>query len=553
MKAGLFQRRAPFFEFLLVFVVIITTCFIFLNTPIPRQIGLTARYDLVLPVAILLVCSIFILRIPGIAGQVLSAVYVSVVFSLPLSGLWASGTSEQYIVGGVLQTSDSMLYYIDALNFLEGGNVSVYSVDKPFISSLVSGLLALTHYNWINVLILITVFVALSVYLAVRELQRTHGPLAGSVFLVFLFLFIRRYSGTAMSENPGFCFGLLGFILLWRFVLPVNSDDRARLHWLVLGIGTTTLALLTRLGALFILPLLIIWGFVIVSYKPGTEKKWTSNIWKNLLWLICPVILIFICYRIVALSIAGPDAVVSSQFPIQLYSLVNGGQYWGALMADHPELSALTGNAFSMRALQVCLEAFLNNPLGIVSGVFVNLNTYFFDIGRGEYSYIDGSNDFINAVFRSVSFILAGLGILSLFFPRQQKIRSFLLVCVVGLLISVPLVPPISTFKLRLMAGSIWIQALLPALAVAWLVSWLPEKAQKFINNLPARSLVQAWAPASISAVMLLFLVLSPKIIRWTHTYTPLPNLNCPAGQKAVALRVYPGTYVELVDQYDPR
>ena len=536
---------------MLVALLVTLLCALFLNTPLPRQVGLAARYDLLIPLALLLVLNALVLNLPGLVGQLVAPIYVMLVFALPLSGLWASGTSEQYVMAGTIPGSDSMLYYIDALRFLEGGFVSQISADKPFISALLSGLLAATHYNWVNTMILILVLAILAVYLATRELQRTHGTMAASIFLIILLFYYRRYTGTGMAENLGLCFGLLAFVLLWRYAIPSPAGSQRQAGWLVGGMGLLTPALFARLGAFIILPLLLLWVAWDTARTHGMRWNWQT--WKTPILIVLAMLLVVGINRYIITLIAGPDAIASTQFTTHLYSLVTGGQYWGALESEHAELSHLAGNAYIIKALQICLAYFQQHPMGLVQGIARNYSTYFSDSMRGEYSYIDGASDLVNLVFRLICFLLAGAGLGSLFLSRNRPIRWLVGLCFAGMFLSIPFVPPISTYKLRLMAATIWIQALLPALAVAWLASLLPERFKSWQARLPAPPQISAWPSAIFALLLLLALVASPLMIRSTAHPTPLPQLACPSDQKAIVMRVEPGTYVELVNQDDPR
>ena len=524
---------------------------LFLNTPIPRQIGLSARYDLFIPLALLIVFNALVLNLPGMLGQLLGPVYVMLLFALPLSGLWASGTSEQYVMAGTIPNSDAMLYYIDALRFLEGGYVTQISGDKPFTTALNAGLLGAAHYNLLITLAVILVLAALPAYLATRELQRTHGTGAASVFLIIILLFARRFTGTLMAENLGLCFGLLAFVFLWRYANPGPAGAERQAGWLVPGMGVLTLALLTRLGPFFILPLLLLWitGTSVRTYG----LKWSWQTWKVPLLVLAAMLLVSGISRVIINLSAGPDAVTSTQFTIHLYSLVSGGQYWGLLETDHPELMQLTGNAYIIKALQICWSVFAQHPAGVLEGIGRNYATYFGDPMRGEYAYIDGASDPVNQAARLACFLLAGAGLAFLFLRRSRPIRWLVALCFAGMFLSIPLVPPISTYKLRLMAATLWIQALLPALAVSWLVSLLPERVKKWQARFPAFPEVSAWPAAFFALLLLAALTVAPLAVRLTARATPLPQAACPAGEQAVFLRTAPGTYAELVSQDDPR
>ena len=533
-------------------LLVTVLCWLMLNTALPRQIGLAARYDLLIPLVVLLILNPLVLNLPGLVGQLVTPVYLMVVFSLPVSGLWASGTSEQYVLGGTIPYSDTLSYYTDALRFLEGGYVSSMSADKPFTTALYSGLLAVTHFNWLTTLVIIEVLVILAVYLAVRELQRTHGATAASIFLIILFLFERRFSGTGMTENLGLCFGLLAFVLFWRYTNPPPPGSPSSPGWLIGGFGVLALALFSRPGAFLILPVLFLWA-VWETTRHNSAQIWRWQSWKTPILIVLVMLAVFGINRIIVFLSGGPNAGGTTQFTIHLYSLVSGGQYWGALVSDHPELANLVGNAYIIKALQICLSVFQQHPMGVLEGIARNYSTYFGDAMRGEYSYIDGASDGLNLVFRLGSFLLAGAGLGTLFLRRNRSIRWFVWLCFAGMFISIPFVPPISTYKLRLMAATLWIEALLPALAAAWLLSLMPKQLKKWTKSLPAVAQTSAWQAAIFALLLLALLVIAPLSIHLTAHGTTLPQLTCPAGQQRIVLRAEPGGYVDLVSQEDPR
>jgi hypothetical protein len=85
-------------------------------------------------------------------------------------------------------------------------------------------------------------------------------------------------------------------------------------------------------------------------------------------------------------------------------------------------------------------------------------------------------------------------------------LNSFLLVSILGILVSVPFVPPGDAHKMRAFASTIPILALLPALGAAWLVSLIPWKPLMDTgSNSPESTGMRLY-----SGVFVAFLVIAP-------------------------------------------
>ncbi|MCE1252268.1 MAG: hypothetical protein LWX83_01830 [Anaerolineae bacterium] len=529
----------PVIKTLCITGLVIIFCFVFLNFPLPRQTGLTARYDLVLTFIPLILVSYGIFRLPGQWGSWFAPLFMALLLCLPLSGLWASGNSEQYVLGGSIQLSDSANYYIDALRFLEGGRFSSFSSDRPLMVSFFAGLLSVTGRDFKAALILSLILPILSMYISAREVQRSAGALPAAIFTSVLFMFYRRYTGLVMSEMLGISLGLLAFTFLWRYF------TQPRKMWLVTGLGLLTLALIARLGAFFILPLLLLW-LVWECRKHG----WP--VYKMLFVTIAVMALAFGINRLVYDWVAEPGVRSNPQFTFHLYALVTGGGYWGDLLNHHSELNALQGNDYLRRALQISWDYFVQHPTDLLLGIYRDLAAYFSDPIRGEFSYIDGASDTVNLVFRLALAVLSLLGITSLFKQDQSK-RVFIWMCIIGLLFSIPFVPPTATFKLRLLASTIWLQALLPALGLAWIAGFLPHPIKNLETKLPPAPQLSDTTIKFLPLVVVPLLLLIPAFLRMTAQATILPPSSCPAGQETVYVRLEPASYIVLVDHEDPR
>ncbi|MRS05234.1 hypothetical protein EG832_18770, partial [bacterium] len=106
--------------------------------PIPLAIGLFVRYNLVLLTLVTLPILYFTFGIKGVWGTFAAFCLTLLLFGLPLSGLWRSGASEPFIIGGLLPFSDAASYYSDALRVVEGYRFSAFSARRPLFPALLT-------------------------------------------------------------------------------------------------------------------------------------------------------------------------------------------------------------------------------------------------------------------------------------------------------------------------------------------------------------------------------------------------------------------------------
>ncbi|EKD89048.1 MAG: hypothetical protein ACD_34C00220G0001, partial [uncultured bacterium] len=183
--------------------------------PIPAEVGLFVRYNLVLLTLIALPLLYITFRIKGFWGIFAAFSLTLLLFGLPLSGLWRSGANEPFIIGGLLPFSDAASYYSDALRVVEGHRFSAFSARRPLFPALLTVLLAITGQNLMISIAILGALIAIICYVAAREIQRSFGTLPSVVFLFILFLFYRRIAGTTMTENLGLPLGVAAFTILW--------------------------------------------------------------------------------------------------------------------------------------------------------------------------------------------------------------------------------------------------------------------------------------------------------------------------------------------------
>ena len=350
-------------------VVIISTLVyaLALLIPIPRQVGLILRYEFTSTVFLLLILFGAAYLFKGWIGQLLKVLITLLVFALPLSGLWAGGSSEPSIIGGLLPYSDASNYYIDALRLLSGWDFQSLATRRPIFPALLSAVLWFTGRNLQLTLAALVLLTALGSVLAASRLKIAEGPYAAILFSLLLFLYYRRFIGTTLTEHYGLLGGLLGFVLLLRGLL----DKRPRP--VLAGILMYSFALNARAGAMFLLPALVVW----TGFEFRGEKRFS---WKWSLWAALAALSGFAANYFLFGLLSGPNTALFSNFSCTLYGLARGGLSWTAVFSEQPELVNLLPAEQSARIYQMSFDLIRTRPDLLVHGAVKAWGTFLISV-----------------------------------------------------------------------------------------------------------------------------------------------------------------------------
>ncbi len=499
----------------------------------PLSMSLRTGFGLVIPVTAFIVYLAF--RIPGRLGDFAALAISLSLFAMPLAGLWASGQSQSTVLSGLIPLFDAQSYYMDALRLMDGSFFSIFSARRPLFASLLAVLLALTGRNLMVSLAILTAMTGLACYFVAREIQRTHGAEIAVFIMMVLFLFYRAHSGISMSENLGVPLGALGFGLLWR------GASTKSLPYIWAGLLTTTLALNARAGAFFMLPLLIFWAGWLLR-----ENKFIP--WRVLFISASAVVLGFALNIGLTRLVAVPSGVPFANFSYTLYGLASGGKSWAHVFEVHPEVRAISEPEQSRQIYRLAFELIRANPMQTVRGALFNWKMLFSNSWYNMYSYIGGENWKLIVGARWAMYILCVVGIFAWLRNRRDPIHSLILVASLGVLISVPFLPPTDAYRMRPYAASIIVFAALPALGLSLILGRIKRipLADKFLDK--------SVLPASVSMlvyilVLIPVLLVPPVFIRLTGKPQMIQPVVCSEGLTPILVSVDEGTYINVKKQ----
>jgi len=546
IKHSLSQLRSTLqqtlgFDALSVIVALLIFSLILLNVSpeIFRTISLKARtgFGEFIPFFILLLYASF--RLPGPWGRFFSVTLTFAFFGLVLAGLWQTGQSQSTVFNGIVPLYDASYYYADALRLMAGQNLSSFSARRPLFPGLLAVLLTLTGRNLMASLGILTAITAGACYLAAKEIQRTHGAEAAAFVLTILFLFYRYNSGLVMSESLGVTLGALGFVLIWRGI----ADFKQAIVWA--GFFLTTLALNARAGAFFVLPFLLLWGAWIFR-MPG--KKFSLKFFLGGLAAIgAGFLLNWLVFRLLAVS----SGVLFANFSYTLYGLASGGKYWTYIFTVHPEVLKLPEPYQSNTIYRLAFEQILQNPSLLLQGMLHNWSMFFSNPSYSAYSFVSEET---RTVSNTTQWGLFGLCILGIYKGLSRRssdaFSSFVTASALGVLISVPFLPPTDAFRMRPYAASMIIFALFPAMGLIFILEKLNSKARFFLVQ--DRAFPSYGIAASLSIGLTLALTIGPYLVKLTGNPPILLPTSCDAGFTSIVTRFDTGTYFNVIPDDDP-
>lgn len=524
-----------------------------LRVPNPRWLGDMARYDFWLFGVAIVVLFYITFRCASRLGRALSLSTLMITFALPLARLWQTGASDSFIIGGLLPFSDAAIYYNDARSILIDGTMGIWSPQRPLFPGFLASLLVLTQQNLqVTVAILVGVN-AIACFFIAREMQKTHGAAVAALVSVQVFFFYRPFIGKTMTENLGLALGLLAFSVLWR------SAYTQKLWTGLVGLFLLTFALNARIGTVFVLPTVVLWG----AYQFRKSARFS---WVFLVGGFGTILLASILNLLLLKQIGMPNGNPPfANFSFTLYGIVTHTNWYQAYI-DHPELSKLDNVARIEAVYDITMGMIRQNPWRFVTGVFRGWTEFFF----GDYSWFvrehSANPTNIDPVFRP----LVALGLFNCLRNWKTPAASLLLAMVTGAFLTVPLLPLIDA-GVRPYASTIIILFALSALGfrvllqdiLQPLIRWVWQlrqgdrptiKRSTFSSFFSSHRMVQGWGTSSalifFGLMLSLLSFVGPMSIKqFASAPPPLPSdFVCPAGLEGGYFRANPGSGINLVD-----
>ncbi len=515
--------------------VVIVLAFLMM-VPLSRQVGLTMRYDFFIPLTVFLAVIFPLFMQSNKIMKAACFLITLVVFALPLSGLWASGQSEQYLLGGIIPFSDARGYFADTRSLVEGGEFFTTHSRRPLFSAFLAPILAITNNHLQLSLVILMLLSTVACYMAAREVQASMGSLAAIFLLVLLFFFYRPISGKVLSEALGFPLALLGLTFF------LYSARKENFNYAIYGLFLVSVALVARAGAFFILPALFIWIFW--QYHGDVAKNF-----RILLFSIAVVVLAFAINFVIHSVFVSSDHPAFGNFAYTFYGLAVGGKGWQQILVDYPQIASLPEPAYTQKILELAFETIKRKPMNLIVGSFRSWAMFF---GTDDYyslfNWISGSRPIVGIISRLGMYALMIVGVfdfaIAAISRRINAVQKIILLTSLGIVLSVPFAPPLDANRIRIYASAIPFLLLLPAIGLSSLIRW---KRLCFLKE-PLESSSAAGASFSLSVLILAVMISGPFCTKLLARTLPMKAADCLPDQSVVTIRLSPGALVNITD-----
>jgi hypothetical protein len=497
-----------------------------LRLSIPNQIG-QFFYAYSLPLFLLVLGMILGgLSLKGSAGWLVTACLVMVCFAIPLSYKWTSGYSDAGLIAGMIPYKDGFYYLAGARSLLEGHRILPGfspAAWRPLFPGFLSAIMLLLGGNLRWVLASLVSLVGFCSFLSAYLLRKSLGVLAAAVYLTLLFLFFQRQIGSLLTENLGLALGCLALILLW------NAARSLEIRYLLLGVSVLMIAVSVRAGAFLVFPMIILWA----GWAFRGKKRFSIPI--AIYTSLAALGTFLVVNAIFPWLVVAKGTTTFGNFSSVLYGQVLGGAGWTQAGRD-------ISNANVSSTYQAALQYFLHHPAGLLIGSLKAYRDFFLPGPTGIFSFISpGGPTWVDISLWAGCLLLLVLGLIRSLRRIQLPIASLIVAAFVGILTSIPFLPPIDGGR-RFYASTMPFFALSTVIGLSGIASRPANHAHEF-DSFSSRI-------ANVLTCLLISLaVIAPFFILFFNHLTQkgLSNPICPSGQVPFIIKMPPGSYVDLV------
>lgn len=378
-------------------------------------------------------------------------------FALPvltLLSIWAvpetpSAAGGYCALFGQLPWSDARGYFEGAHRWLDTGGLDDWNSRRPVNPAFLAVRLAVTGGNLHGALILQVLLLGVAVYLCARAIGSEMGVWAGLAAYALVWCWSRPYFVTTMTEALGVSLGALSFALLFK------GMRRDSIPFLMLGLFGMAFAQASRMGALFMLPVLLAW--VVWHYRDrgiGVLKY----IGASLLVLALGFSINFILVH----AYGNKELVsVGSNFAPTIHGLAaNSPDAW-AYYLQFEDLKQLPEAELNKRLYHDAWQMIRKDPRPLMHALWgYNVRPFFQNFADHVFSvfFLWDRNAFL---LRTITWAIICLGLV--FYFRRERKRgdlSFWIAGALGILLSVPIIYQNSGWR-ALAATYPWLACLL--------------------------------------------------------------------------------------------
>ncbi|WP_458760241.1 hypothetical protein ACSVBT_05410 [Afipia sp. TerB] len=345
---------------------------------------------------------------------------IATLFVFSISGWWVGlprpGDFNGASIGGLLPFSDANGYFANTQDQLKEGTWNIISMRRPLAAAFRSILGIAGGFSYSTMLLIQGILAALSVWVAVRSLIRWRGPIAGLAFVAVSFMVYRSFLATSLTEPLG---------LIWAFLSAACFAEALRsrsLAFALLGFALTVLALMTRMGAMFLIPALVLW--LLICFGTGWKAKLKISV-----LIVAIVGGVYLLNAALQKSYGNGGDISGSNFAYSLCGL-SIGKAWSecaARFADERKAAGADEKKFTDFLYAQALQNIQSNPTVIVKRLALGAVAFVASLPR---TLTDGYLRASDSAWCATLFILTsivGIGLLSIRRPEPFEVAFWVL------------------------------------------------------------------------------------------------------------------------------
>ena len=305
-------------------------------------------------------------RLLGWCG--LPAIFAFFLFSLSAGG-WSHhvrlNDAYNYMsIAGLVPHSDAYSYYSDAFRLAMLGRWAV-ETSRPLALAFRQLTVMAGGYSYVGTLLVQAGLLSLSLFLAACGMTRWYGLWAGIGFVGLIYILVRPFLVTTLTEPLGLILVLLSVTFLLD-AIQLRSLPNA-----LLAVAGITAALFVRMGDMFLAPVLVVWvGF-------ATAGKSARRL-RNAGAAAAIVLAVVVLNILIAMIYARPGSTIGGNFAWVACGLSIGGD-WSA--CNHIDLSGIhdisNTRAVEIFVLKLAWQNILADPLLLLRTLAHNIQSYF--------------------------------------------------------------------------------------------------------------------------------------------------------------------------------
>lgn len=431
---------------------------------------------------------------------------------------------------GVAPIVDAMNYISGAWQMLTGAGLDGFNQRRPLNAHFTSVRLLLSGFNLHALLVWNAVLVGGALLYAALEVKKHVGPIGAAMFALIIFALSQSFLSSTLSEVLGLSLGLIGLTSL------LAASRTRSVVSLLLGIAVLSVALAARAGCQFVLPGIWLWG--ILYFGDSRREKLFIAIAGTAAVLLGTVSSVLL----VRLFADGNVLALNENFAQVIYGIARGGGGWALWHTEHPELWSLSPGKRAAALFRLSFHEIVSNPgrfLAYCASETFTAVSFLAAGPRLRQSAWDGTT--IPVISAAVA-LIQGLGLLRIAAHPLQRTNALLGICVVGMLLSFPLIW--QDGGLRVLAPMFSVLAVLGALGTLTLSKLSKErslsKALAISEDQPSAATVDWKTAAAVPSFTLFAVLLLPLIFigrfKETSVLNAAPSAECGATDRLLEI-----------------